>query len=84
MVVDLDSQANLTMCMGYDQPDNLSCTMVHILKGLIDDTFGIQKEELPVRYTAHLNIKTALKNSLLLPWITAVTMILQVLSWEIL
>ena len=45
MVVDLDSQANLTMCMGYDQPDNLSCTMAHIFKGLIDDTFAFQKED---------------------------------------
>ena len=45
MVVDLDSQANLTMCMGYDQPDNLSCTMAHIFKGLIDENFAFQKED---------------------------------------
>lgn len=45
LVVDLDSQANLTMCMGYDRPDELPCTMAHIFKGLIDDTFTFQKED---------------------------------------
>jgi chromosome partitioning protein len=44
LVADLDSQANLTMCMGYDRPDELSCTMAHIFKCLIDDTFAFQKE----------------------------------------
>ncbi len=45
LIIDLDPQANLTMCMGYDQPDNLSCTMAHLFKGLIDETFSHQKED---------------------------------------
>jgi chromosome partitioning protein len=44
LVVDLDSQGNLTMCLGYNQPDDLPCTMAHLLKGLIDETFSYQKE----------------------------------------
>lgn len=45
LITDLDPQANLTMCMGYDQPDNLPCTMAHLLKSLIDDSFSFQREE---------------------------------------
>ena len=41
----LDSQANLTMCMGYHQPDELPCTMAHIIKGLAEETFLFQKED---------------------------------------
>lgn len=45
LLVDFDPQSNLTMCMGYHQPDNLPCTMAHIIKGLIDETFAFQKED---------------------------------------
>ena len=45
LLIDYDSQANLTMCMGYHQPDELPCTMAHLMKGLIDETFTFQKED---------------------------------------
>ena len=45
LMVDFDSQANLTMCMGYHQPDELPCTMAHIIKGLAEETFLFQKED---------------------------------------
>lgn len=45
LLVDFDPQSNLTMCMGYHQPENLSCTIAHIIKGLIDETFAFQKED---------------------------------------
>lgn len=45
LVVDLDSQGNLTMCLGYNQPDDLPCTMAHLFKSLIDETFSYQKED---------------------------------------
>lgn len=45
LLADLDAQANLTMCMGYDHPEELPCTMAHIFKGLIDETFAFQKED---------------------------------------
>lgn len=45
LMVDFDSQANLTMCMGYHQPDELPCTMAHIIKVLAEDTFSFQKED---------------------------------------
>lgn len=49
LIVDLDAQANLTMCMGHNQPDNLFCTMAHIFKGLIDETFAFQNEDYILR-----------------------------------
>ena len=45
LLIDYDSQANLTMCMGYHQPDELSCTMAYLMKGLIDETFAFQEED---------------------------------------
>ena len=45
LLIDYDSQANLTMCMGYHQPDELPCTMAHLMKGLIDETFTFQKKD---------------------------------------
>ncbi len=45
LIVDLDAQSNLTMCMGYKQPENLPCTMAHIFHGLMDETFSFQKED---------------------------------------
>lgn len=44
LVIDLDSRGNLTMCLGFNQPDDLPCTIAHLFKGLIDDTFSFQKE----------------------------------------
>lgn len=49
LVADLDPQANLTMCMGYNQPENLPYTMADIFKSLIDETFKFQKEEYILR-----------------------------------
>ena len=45
LLVDNDPQSNLTMCMGYHQPDELPCTMAHLMKGIIDETFTFQKED---------------------------------------
>jgi len=45
LMLDIDPQSNLTMCMGYQNPDELSCTMAHIIKGLIDETFTLTKED---------------------------------------
>jgi len=45
IMIDLDPQSNLTMCMGFQNPDELPCTMAHIIKGLIDEDFTLQKEE---------------------------------------
>jgi len=45
LMIDLDPQSNLTMCMGFQNPDELPCTMAHIIKGLIDEDFTLQKEE---------------------------------------
>jgi chromosome partitioning protein len=45
LIVDLDAQSNLTMCMGYNQPENLPCTMAHIFHHLIDETLSFQKED---------------------------------------
>ena len=45
LIVDLDAQSNLTMRMGYNQPENLPCTMAHIFTGLIDEPFSFQKED---------------------------------------
>ena len=45
LLLDIDSQGNLTMCMGYHQPDELPCTMAHLMKGLIDETFKYHKED---------------------------------------
>lgn len=45
LMLDIDPQSNLTMCMGYQNPDELPCTMAHIIKGLIDETFTLSKED---------------------------------------
>ena len=45
LMLDIDPQSNLTMCMGYQNPDELPCTMAHIIKGLIDETFTLTKED---------------------------------------
>ena len=45
LLVDFDSQANLTMCMGYHQPDELPCTMAQLMKRMTDETFDFQTED---------------------------------------
>jgi len=45
LMLDIDPQSNLTMCMGYQNPDELPCTMAHIIKGSIDETFTLSKED---------------------------------------
>lgn len=45
LLVDFDPQSNLSMCMGYHHPDELSCTMAHIIKGLVEETFTLSKED---------------------------------------
>lgn len=45
LMLDLDPQSNLTMCMGYSNPDELPYTMANIIKELIDETFSLKKEE---------------------------------------
>ena len=49
LMLDIDPQSNLTMCMGFQNPDELPCTMAHILKGLISETFTLQKEKYILR-----------------------------------
>lgn len=45
LLCDIDPQSNLTMCMGFHNPDVLPCTMARIFKGQIEETFTYQKEE---------------------------------------
>ena len=45
LLLDLDPQSNLTMCMGYPNPDELPFTMANIIKELIEETFTLSKEE---------------------------------------
>ena len=45
LMLDIDPQSNLTMCMGFQNPDELPYTMAHILKGLISETFILPKEK---------------------------------------
>jgi len=44
-MLDLDPQGNLTMCMGYSNPDGLPYTISNIIKELIDETLSLKKEE---------------------------------------
>ena len=37
LLVDFDPQANLTMCMGYQQPEDLNVTITDIMLKIIDD-----------------------------------------------
>ena len=45
LLVDFDSQSNLTMCMGFHQPDELPCTMAHIIRGLVEEKSTTQKKD---------------------------------------
>ena len=45
LLLDIDPQSNLTMCMGYHQPDELPCTIAHIIKDIIDETYMIQQKD---------------------------------------
>lgn len=56
LLIDADTQANLTMALGYNRPDDLPVTLFTIMQNIIDDksvdgnekksyqTFKIQKE----------------------------------------
>ena len=37
MLIDADAQANLTMALGYNRPDDLSVTLSTIMQSIIDD-----------------------------------------------
>jgi chromosome partitioning protein len=41
LLVDLDPQANLTMCMGHQNPDQLPCTISNIFMEHIEDNFTL-------------------------------------------
>ena len=45
MICDLDSQANATMCMGFQNPDELPFTMANILSEYIQDKITLSKEQ---------------------------------------
>ncbi len=45
LLVDLDPQANLTMCQGIDQPDELPVTIVDIIGQIIMDEFQMKKDD---------------------------------------
>ena len=45
LLVDLDPQANLTMCMGYDAPDDLPHTIADLYMEHIQDVFKLTPEE---------------------------------------
>lgn len=37
LLIDFDPQASLTVCMGYDDPDNLSCTIATLMSLAMED-----------------------------------------------
>lgn len=44
LLIDADAQANLTMSLGYNRPDDLSVTLSTIMQDIIDDTpIDVQK-----------------------------------------
>ena len=45
LLVDIDSQSNLTMCMGYHHPEELPCTLAHLMKGLMDENFSFSEDD---------------------------------------
>ena len=45
LICDLDSQANATMCMGFQNPDELPVTMANILSEYIQDKIILSKED---------------------------------------
>ncbi len=47
LLVDFDPQSSLTICMGYDDPDGLPCTIAILMQHMMEDT------ELPKEYVFH-------------------------------
>jgi chromosome partitioning protein len=45
LLVDLDPQANLTMCMGFQTPDDLTITITNIFDEYINDKVTLQKQD---------------------------------------
>ena len=45
LLIDLDPQANLTMCMGQQKPDSLKITIANIFAGLVNKQSPLPKEE---------------------------------------
>ncbi len=45
LLVDLDPQANLTMCCGFDKPDLIKTTMYHLMNAIIDEVALPPKSE---------------------------------------
>lgn len=45
LLCDIDTQSNLTMCMGFHNPDELSCTMAHLIKSKTEETYSFQKKD---------------------------------------
>jgi len=46
LAVDGDPQANLTMALGYQQPDELPTTLPHIMNEMINNSFNPEQSEL--------------------------------------
>ena len=46
IIVDLDPQANTTMCLGYQNPDELSTTIANIYTEYIEDKITLTKEDI--------------------------------------
>ena len=38
LLIDADAQANLTMALGYNRPDDISITLSTVMQNIIDDT----------------------------------------------
>lgn len=49
LLVDLDPQANLTMCMGFQNPDELQFTITNIFDEYITDKVTLQKKDYLLR-----------------------------------
>jgi chromosome partitioning protein len=45
LLIDLDPQANLTMCMGFQSPDELSYTIANVLIEYVDDKITLTRED---------------------------------------
>ncbi len=46
LIVDLDPQANTTMCMGYQNPDELPVTIANVFSEFIEDNITLKKEDI--------------------------------------
>ncbi len=46
LIIDLDPQANTTMCLGYQNPDELAITIANIFSEYIEDKITLEKEDI--------------------------------------